>query len=204
MGLIPQTLSQSVERYGLGYIRPRHEEIARRLVCGQSQAEIARTLGINQGRLSIIINSPLFKIVVARLSKLRDDSTTDLQEELKALAPIAIQELGKLAMTSPSERLRLDASKDILDRAGLIKKGQGLHVEVNNNFHPVDLEKYRPQQTIEVTVTDIESDVQPVNTTIENSAEDMRLLEEALEIPGTEDKKDEALALNQKLIQGES
>ena len=185
MGLIPQTLSRSVERYGLGHIRPRHEEIARRLVCGQSQSDIARYMGINIGRLSIIVNSPLFKVVLARLSKLRDDSATDIQEEIKSLAPIALEQVASTIMTSTSEKLRLSASQDLLDRAGVAKKGNvGVQINIGTG-HPVDLEKYRGD------VVDIEvipsnggnggSSVQPVNTSDE--AEDMKLLEHALEEP---------------------
>jgi hypothetical protein len=200
MGLIPERLSRSVERYGLGHIRPRHEEIARRLVMGQSQSDIARHLGINIGRLSIIVNSPLFKIVLARLSKLRDESVTDLQEELKELAPIALNEVAKVAMTSTSERLRLSASESLLDRAGLIKKGQGINLGIKVDINPVDLDKYKYESTtIEASVGSDGGDVHSMNdgknmdvipdngngngNSEGDLKEDLKLLEETLTAP---------------------
>jgi len=198
MGLIPQTLSRSVERYGLGYIRPRHEEIARRLVCGQNQSDIARHMGINIGRLSIIVNSPLFKVVLARLSKLRDDSATDIQEEIKALAPIALEQVASTIMTSTSEKLRLSASQDLLDRAGLAKKGNvGVQINIGAG-HPVDLEKYKGDAvTVEVKAepssdnggngANGESAVQSVNTSEEDTAEDMKLLEDIIGLEESEE-----------------
>lgn len=205
MGQIPQTLSRSVERYGLGYIRPRHNEIARRLVCGQKQIDIARQMGLDDGRLSIIVNSPLFKVVLAKLSKLRDEQAVDIQEELRELAPIALDGVVKTAMTSPSEKLRLDANKDILDRAGVIKKGaHSPSLGVQINIHPVDLERFRGDSkgngdgdgiTIDVTEESKDSTVQPVNTSKSNGGaeadgESMKLLEEALKEPVEESDVD--------------
>lgn len=182
MGLIPETLSRSVERYGLGYIRPRHNEIARRLVCGQSQSDIARTMGINIGRLSIIVNSPLFKIMIAKLSKLRDDSVTDIQEELRELAPVAVAEIAKVVMTSTSETLRFKASQDILDRAGVIKKGQGVNIGIQVNCDPVNIEEYRNNRTIDVSVSSVQSlnDTYETVKLDEDDAASLRLLEEAI------------------------
>lgn len=213
MGLIPQTLSRSVERYGLGYIRPRHNEIARRLVMGQKQRTISKDMGIDEGRLSIIVNSPLFKIVLARLSKLRDDSAVDIQEELKELAPIALEQVAKTMMNGASEKLRLSASQDVLDRAGVIKKGQGLNVGIQVNVNPVDLNKYRDdaitvevkeidkgngdELSVETQLADAEalkckgSGVQPVNKSKSNGdeelAEDLKLLNEAIAEPVAEE-----------------
>lgn len=212
MGLIPQTLSRSVERYGLGYIRPRHNEMARRLVAGQKPIDVQRTMDISESRFSIIINSPLFKVVLAKLSKLRDANAVDIQEELKELVPIALDQVAKTVMTSTSEKLRLDASKDILDRGGVVKKGQHAPVGVQINIHPVDLEKYRCDSkgngdgvTIETQLADAEaleckdttkdSFVQPVNTSKSNgdsevAEESMKLLEEALREPVEETDND--------------
>lgn len=193
MGRMPDTLSRSVERYGLGYIRPRHNEIARRLVMGQNQVTIALAMGLDQGRLSIIVNSPLFKVVLAKLSKLRDEQAVDIQEEIKELVPIALDNIAKTVMTSPSENLRLSASQDILDRGGVVKKtAHSPSLGVQINIHPVDLEKYRGDSKgngngdgVTIDVTEESSAVQPVNTSKSNGGseeveESMKLLDEAL------------------------
>lgn len=191
---VPEILSRSVEKYGLGYIRPRHNEIARRLVSGQKPIDVQRVMGFSESRFSIIINSPLFKVVLAKLSKLRDENAVDIQEELKEIVPIVLGECTRIAMTSTSEKLRLSASQDLLDRGGVVKKTTSPGLGVQINIHPVDLEKFRGDGvTIDVTKEpDNGSDVQPVNKSKSNGdeklAEDMKLLDEVL--PVEEDNAD--------------
>jgi hypothetical protein len=73
MGRIPSnTPSQSIIKRGLKFMTPFHKEIARRLVLGERQCAIAREFGINQSRLSIIVNSSIFKAVVEKLDMERD------------------------------------------------------------------------------------------------------------------------------------
>jgi len=118
VGLVPQEMSPSVEMMQLEYIRPRHREIARRLILGQSQVEIARDLGMNQGRLSIIVNSPLFKLELKRLEDARDADAIDVTNSLKELAPAALDTVEKIMYQSKSEQVKLKAAESILDRAG--------------------------------------------------------------------------------------
>jgi hypothetical protein len=154
MGQIPNTLSRSVERYGLGHVRPRHEEIARRLTCGQTQAEIARALGMNQGRLSIIINSPLFKLVLAKLKKERDANAVDIREDIRRLQAPAVDTIAKTMFTGQSEKLRMLAAQDLLDRGDIAKKGSSPMVGVQVNIHPVDLSEYKNDVTVEAHIED--------------------------------------------------
>lgn len=73
MGRVPSsTPSKSVAKRGLKYLRPIHKEIARMLVTGHRQRDIAMDFGINQSRLSLIVNSPIFQDEVRRLEKERD------------------------------------------------------------------------------------------------------------------------------------
>ncbi len=155
MGLIPQLMSNSVSDTSLGHIRPRHREMARMLALGMTQADVARYLGITQARLSIIVNSPLFKLELAKLEQKREESVADIKDTLLELAPSAVDTLAKTMYTSPSERLRLDAAKDILDRAGVEKK-TSVTVTHDVKEHPVDLDKYR--------IKDCSSDEQKCDT----------------------------------------
>ena len=43
-------------------VLPRHIEIMNRLLLGQKEVDIAQDLGMSQSRISIIVNSPLFKL----------------------------------------------------------------------------------------------------------------------------------------------
>lgn len=118
MGRIPSPLSASVQKYGLSYIRPYHREIARRLVLGETQTDICKALGMNDGRMSIIVNSPLFKLEIARLERERDKGVGDVTTQLRHLAPIALEEIERTMYKAGGTRLGVDCARDILDRAG--------------------------------------------------------------------------------------
>jgi hypothetical protein len=101
MGRTPQQaisgqLSPSVQKYQLAYIRPYHREIARRLVLGQKQSEIARDMDINEGRLSIIVNSPSMTAEVARLESQRDAGVHDVTTQIEELSPVMLEVLQQL------------------------------------------------------------------------------------------------------------
>lgn len=119
MGLVPgQNNVGSVEQYGLSYIRPYHREIARRLVLGQKQSEISRDLGMSVSRMSIIINSPLFKLELKRLETMRDNGVGEVTQQLRELSPVALETVERIMYSARSDRLRLDAAETILDRGG--------------------------------------------------------------------------------------
>ena len=63
-------------------ILPPHREIMRRLCLGARQREIARDMGINEGRLSIIINSPLFQLELKRMQRQRDSQVFEFQNRV--------------------------------------------------------------------------------------------------------------------------
>jgi len=121
VGRIPEGESQSVTKYGLGYIRPYHREIARRLVLGEIQADIARSLGMSESRMSIIVNSPLFKLELQRLAVSRDEGVANVQQTLQAISPLALEVIERTMYSSKSETLKFAAAQDVLDRAGFGK-----------------------------------------------------------------------------------
>ncbi len=128
MGRYPnrETPSNSVQKYGLSYIRPYHQEIARRLILGQTQSAICKHLGISTSRMSIICNSPLFKMHLKRLEDMRDKGMMNVQEQLAEIAPVALETLERTMYEGRSDRLKFDAACSLLDRAGFgaISKGQ--------------------------------------------------------------------------------
>lgn len=121
MGRIPKDISDSVIRYGLGYIRPYHREIARRLVLGQMQSDICRDLGMSTDRMSIIVNSPLFKLEVRKLEEMREKGVYDVTQQIAEIAPLALEKVEKIMHFSGSEKLQFAAAESILDRAGFAK-----------------------------------------------------------------------------------
>lgn len=117
MGRIPQVMSKSVEKYGLGYIRPYHREIARRLVLGETQQEICEALGMTPGRMSLIVNSPLFKLEVSKLEKMREQGVYDISQQLQEIAPAALETIERIMYTG-SDGMKFKAASDLLNRAG--------------------------------------------------------------------------------------
>lgn len=121
-------LSTTVRKYGLSNIRPRHREMARRVVLGQTQIEIAKALGISQPRMSVIVNSPLFKIEIKRLEELRDAGVADIRQDLQEMAPGALETLERTMYQGKTEKIKVQCAESILDRAGhgKINKVEGL------------------------------------------------------------------------------
>ena len=63
-------------------LTPRHVEIMERMICGQTPKVIAQEMGISQGRLSIITNSPLFILALKRKLAKREVKFLEIQEEI--------------------------------------------------------------------------------------------------------------------------
>jgi len=91
-----------------------------RLITGQTQAHIATDLEMDQSRLSVIVNSPLFK---SELRKMEDDvfdslkeSRGDIAAKVKELQPKALQVISEMMGSKKTgARLRRDCAKDILE-----------------------------------------------------------------------------------------
>ncbi len=117
MGRIP---TGKIPENALEYIRPRHRQIMYRLITGQTQAHIATDLEMDQSRLSVIVNSPLFK---SELKKMEDDvfdslkeSRGDIAAKVKELQPKALQVISEMMGSKKTgARLRRDCAKDILE-----------------------------------------------------------------------------------------
>lgn len=121
MGRHAQEMSDSVVKYSLAEIKPHHREIARRLVLGQKASHICVSLNMSVSRMSIIINSPLFKLELRRLEEERDRDVMNVKKALDEIAPVAVEVVERTMYMAPDEELRFKAATDILDRAGFGK-----------------------------------------------------------------------------------
>ncbi len=117
MGRIP---TGAIPEQALTFIRPRHRQIMYRLITGQTQVRIATDLEMDQSRLSVIVNSPLFK---SELRKMEDEvfeslkeSRGDITAKVKELQPAALEVItGIMGSKKVGARLRRDCAKDILE-----------------------------------------------------------------------------------------
>ncbi len=150
-------LAPSVEKYQLRYIMPYHREIARRVVLGEKQHEIATDLHLNEGRLSIICNSPLFKNEVARLEAMREAGVQDVTMQIDELAPVMLEVMERIAMYGAKESNRIIAAQDLLDRSKYtkVKKFEG---SLTTETHEQKLERLtgdRVDNAVDVTPTKV-------------------------------------------------
>ena len=75
-------MSISTQALQIKRILPRHIEIMNRLLLGQRQSEISKDLSITEGRLSVIINSPLFQLELKRKMMRRAEQVLDLEDNI--------------------------------------------------------------------------------------------------------------------------
>jgi len=109
-------------------MKPKHKEILRRLLLGQSQREIAQTLGMSEVGVSQIVNTSKFQqnlqLMEAALEETFVDKLTTkeiedpVRERLDSYKLEAIDTVYRLMREAESEQVRRTSAQDILDRAG--------------------------------------------------------------------------------------
>lgn len=108
-------------------ITSRYREIMRRLICGDTPADIKRDIRMSDTNFSIITNSELF---LAEKDKMEKDISEGLVKKLgegRTLKPVdriledAVEEAAHMdvkLMRSGSEKVRRDCAWDIMNRRG--------------------------------------------------------------------------------------
>ena len=94
-----------------------HKEIARRLLLGERQMDIARDMKLSQSWLSIVCCSPAFIKYLDGLRARTESGISDVRKEITAGAVEGIKVLRSL-LTSDNEQIKLKAATDLLDRDG--------------------------------------------------------------------------------------
>jgi hypothetical protein len=110
---------------------PKHHQAARLRALGFSQREIAQKLQISESRLSIIANSPLFKLTVRKLESELDEGVKKSQRILAEAAPEAAEVLVETMRDREVKRLRKEASMDILRGAGAVRGEEKPTLSIN-------------------------------------------------------------------------
>jgi hypothetical protein len=98
------------------------------------------------GRMSIIVNSPLFKQYMLKMSEERDKGVYDITKQLQEVSPSALENIERTMYTAKSETLRFNAAKDLLDRAGygaLSKNVMTISGQVNVETHNMTSEEIK-------------------------------------------------------------
>lgn len=118
----------------------RHHAILNRLVLdGVTPREVCAEFDMDEGRLSVIRSSPMWKREEARLRlELRSQKIEVAVRRLESLVPDAVTALDDCVNQDGDGRLRLQSAKEILDRVGVGNSS------AMNEFKPV-IQLYIPQ-----------------------------------------------------------
>jgi hypothetical protein len=114
----PSLVSQGKPRkYEIQYLQERHHQILRLSVLGFSLDYIAETVGMSKVMVSTVVNSAIAQDLIRVMRGTLDKNTIDVGLAIRELAPKAVKVLEE-AMESESEKIRLTAAMDLLDRGG--------------------------------------------------------------------------------------
>lgn len=131
----------------LTHLWERHKEIARRLIAGDRQKDIADDLKMSYARMSIICNSPAFKSHLNRMSMGADNNALDVQDRIEVLSIDAMAMLEDALQDNTmaiDDKTRIKVAEGMLDRAGYgaVKKTQTLSAVVTSD----DIEELRSRR----------------------------------------------------------
>ena len=81
---------QTTSNLRITQLRPKYQEIMLRLLGGQKQGDIAREMGMTQGRVSIIVNSPLFKLELKKRMMRREARLLEIEDGILEATQLGI------------------------------------------------------------------------------------------------------------------
>lgn len=127
----------------------KHHEIARRLVLGQSNADIAKDLGIGIQQVSNVKNSPVVQDKLTIMRAARDAGTIDLAKEIADLAPIALQRVREALETGAVLGRELSGSAIMKEANSIVDREIGKPTQridtrnVHGHFTMDDIERIK-------------------------------------------------------------
>jgi len=126
-----------------------HHEIARRVILGQTNEEIAKSLNCTPKTISNVRNSPIVQEKLAIMRAARDAGTIDLAREIADLAPLALQRVKEALETGVVMGRELSASGILKEANGLLDREIGKPTQridtrgVHGVFSLEDIEKIK-------------------------------------------------------------
>ena len=114
-------------------ITPRHRALMRKMAGGMTLSDACYDMGFSISRASVIVNSPLFRDELDRMTKKINDDFTQAEAE-KSGDPTRLvlsegsEKAAKTllgALDNDNTAARVNAAKDILDRTGYAKEDKG-------------------------------------------------------------------------------
>ena len=110
-------LPETHKQYQIEQMWDLHHEVCRLALIGMKQVDIASHLGVSPVMVSYTLRSPIVRRQMDAMQADRNLEAIDVAQEIKDLAPKAVQVLEEM-MNGDLPNLKLKAATDILDRAG--------------------------------------------------------------------------------------
>ena len=165
--------SQSVKS-----LTPRHREIMIRLINGQKGRMIAEDMGMTEGRLSVIRNSPLFQLELRKMMSKREEKMFGIQENFLDAADLGVK-FHKEVLEQPTDPINkkdkvhsatlMTALASRLLRPGVPSNGDGNGEEEGQSYEE-RLRKVTVEERVR-TVTPTPSHTQDGNVDIDEMLE---------------------------------
>lgn len=126
-----------------------HHEIARRIILGQSNVEIAEALNVTPQQVSNVKNSPVVQDKITIMRAARDAGTIDLAKEIADLAPIALQRVREALETGAVLGRELSGSAIMKEANGIVDREIGKPTQridtrnIHGHFTMDDIERIK-------------------------------------------------------------
>lgn len=123
-----------------------YQEIARRIVLGQKNIDIAEDLGITHVMVSYVRNSPIVQEQINKLHADANKETSNIAARIKSLAPHALDLLedvivkGRVKNEEIPARIRLRHAENLLDRAGYAPPKEVRSLNLHGHYTSEDIE----------------------------------------------------------------
>ena len=120
--------SGKVPRNAIKNLTSRHKEMARHLVLGERQCDVARAFGISQPRMSDIARSPVFIRYMDDLEYRREVGTGDMLSRVNKGASEGLKMLLRILPPGTPENqeakmsTKVRVARDLLDREGSVPR----------------------------------------------------------------------------------
>ena len=130
----------------------RYQEIARRILLGQKNVQIANDMDLAPETVSYIRNSDIVKAQLEKLQARADESTVDITSRIKSLAPKALDVLeamikGEVDGETIPPRLRAFHAEKLLDRAGHAPPKEVRSLNLHGHYTSEDIERIKERAT---------------------------------------------------------
>lgn len=142
--------------YQLKKVKSIHRRIAEKVAIGMKDKDIAQVHGVSAQMVRYTRNDPMVKQYLGMVEGAIAADVLAVQEEIIELAPYALRVIEQIMLDNGTPaKLRLDAARDLLDRAGLggVKKVAHQNTDM---LHKADIDeiKARAKQAGIVSISD--------------------------------------------------